>query len=260
MWETLFDLLTNTCETPSALCSHILTLQNITRIYSLADGGRSGNDLMFQEGDRRTSKERHASRKLSALISDFYTKHNRCWPHRQAERTVHVVSQGWLVLAFWSLHKKTQFSVPSLPIECHLQRPPSHVLRLDLRCHLRPSGRLWTLCWVLLPVVSPVFSLIPWRLSRPVCSYRENFVPGAPTRDTTEGPCRRFGWWAVMMGYAACRRGSQSGLSTRGWWTVSGWAPTPIVKLWASLPTMGGVCCQERGPEPWVPSLPLLPT
>lgn len=73
-----FDLLTNTRETPSAFCSHILTLQNITRIYSLADGGRSGNDLMFQEGDRRTSKEQHASRKLSALISDFYTKHNRC--------------------------------------------------------------------------------------------------------------------------------------------------------------------------------------
>lgn len=213
---------------PSAFCSHILTLQKTTRIflqettriYSLAGGGCTANVLTFQEVDRRTSKEQHASRKLSVLLSDFNTKHNRCWPHRQAERTVCMVSQGWLVLRSWSLPKKTQFWEPSLPIGCRLQGPPSHVVHLDLRCHLQPYGRLWTLCWVLLPVVPPVFSLIPWRSSRPVCSYRENFGPGAPTRDTTEELCRRSGWWAVMMGCVACRRGSQSASSTRGWWTV----------------------------------------
>lgn len=208
----------------------------------------------------RNVTEQHASSKLSALICDFYTHNNRCWPHRQAERVVHTVSQGWPVLAFWSLHKKTPSLVPSLPIGRHLQRPPSRVVHLGLRCHLQPSGRRWTFCWVLLPVASPAFSLIPWRWSRPACSCRENCVHGAPTRDTTEGPCRRSGWWAAMMGCVACRRASQSGLSTRGWWTVSGWAPTPIVKLWVSPPTMGGVCCQELGLEPWVPSLPLLPT
>lgn len=126
----------------------------------------------------------------------------------------------WLVLAFCRLHKKTLFSVPSLSTGCHLQCPPSHSVHLDLRCLLRPSGLRWTLCWVLSPVVSPVFSRIPWRSSRPVCSCRENFVPAAPTRDTTEGPCRRSGWWAVRMGCVACRRGSQSDWSTRGWWTA----------------------------------------
>ena len=176
------------------------------------------------------------------------------------DKLLKSTSQGWPVLGCCKPPQNSLCLMPNLPTEWHPPCPPCPVVCSAPRRLLQLSGHLWTSPWVLSPAVPPVCSPIPWRLLRPACSSRESCARGDPTRDTTEESCRLFGWWAARTGSGACRRGSQSGWSTRAWWMEWGWGPTPTVKLWVSPRSTGGVCCQGQQPGRWVPSLPLLPT
>lgn len=198
---------------------------------------------------------------ISLLFTKYISTLHKLWQVTTADwQDEQFTPQRWAVLGFWTRRRKTPCSVPSLPTGWHPQCPLCPVGSLAPLQPLQLSGHLWTLPWALLPAALPVFSPIPWKSSRPVCSFRENCGHGVPIRDTTVACCRPCGWWAAQTGCAACRKGSQLGWSIRVWWMVCGWDPTPIVKLWVSPPCLEGVCCQGLGLGRWVPLLPLLPT
>lgn len=81
MWETLFWPNKRTWNSISLLQSHVDLVKNYKDLFSC-------RWWMYGERPGMWQNNMQAASKLSALICEFYTHNNRCWPHRQAERIV----------------------------------------------------------------------------------------------------------------------------------------------------------------------------